>query len=155
MYMSKTEIIDYFGWRMTKDQIEALYPEYQKGISQGSVYKEAFNATLYPFGDYREYDTLVTAVGQAVAETNITGSPYGIPQFGFYPGTDGTNYIFTQADIVQVTQAYWKSQRKIGKINIQNPETGELTTQIVDEFFDPKIFGLKEDRKSTRLNSSH
>lgn len=148
MYMSKTEIIDYFGWRMTKDQIEALYPEYQKGISQGSVYKEAFNATLYPFGDYREYDTLVTAVGQAVAETNITGSPYGIPQFGFYPGTDGTNYIFTQADIVQVTQAYWKSQRKVGKLNIQNPETGEVITQIVDEFFDPKLFGVTEVKES-------
>ena len=148
MYMSKTEIIDYFGWRMTKDQIEALYPEYQKGISQGSVYKEAFNATLYPFGDYREYDTLVTAVGQAVAETNISGSPYGIPQFGFYPGTDGTNYIFTQADIVQVTQAYWKSQRKIGKLNIQNPETGEIITQIVDEYFDPKLFGVTEIKES-------
>lgn len=148
LYMSKTEIIDYFGWRMTKNQIEALYPDYQKGISQGSVYKEAFNATLYPFGDYREYDTLVTAVGQAVAETNISGSPYGIPQFGFYPGTDGTNYIFTQADIVQVTQAYWKSQRKVGKLNIQNPETGEITTQIVDEFFDPKDFGIEEVKES-------
>jgi len=148
LYMSKTEIIDYLGWRMTKDQIESLYPEYQKGISQGSVYKEAFNATMYPFGDYREYDTLVTAVGQAVAETNISGSPYGIPQFGFYPGTDGTNYIFTQADIVQVTQAYWKSQRKIGKLNIQNPETGEVTTQIVDEFFDPKLFGIAEVKES-------
>jgi hypothetical protein len=148
LYMSKTEIIDYFGWRMTKDQIEALYPEYQKGISQGSVYKEAFNATLYPFGDYREYDTLVTAVGQAVAETNISGSPYGIPQFGFYPGTDGTNYIFTQADIVQVTQAYWKSQRKVGKLTLQNPETGETDVKIVDEFFDPKQFGLKEVKES-------
>ena len=148
MYMSKTEIIDYFGWRMSKDQIESLYPEYQKGISQGSVYKEAFNATMYPFGDYREYDTLVTAVGQAVAETNISGSPYGIPQFGFYPGTDGTNYIFTQADIVQVTQTYWKSQRKIGKLNIQNPETGEIITKIVDEYFDPKIFGVSEIKES-------
>lgn len=148
LYMSKTQIIDYFGWRMTKDQIESLYPEYQKGISQGSVYKEAFNATLYPFGDYREYDTLVTAVGQAVAETNISGSPYGIPQFGFYPGTDGTNYIFTQADIVQVTQAYWKSQRKVGKLNVQNPETGEISTQIVDEFFNPKEFGVEEVKES-------
>lgn len=148
LYMSKTEIIDYFGWRMTQDQIEALYPEYQKGISQGSVYKEAFNATLFPFGDYREYDTLVTAVGQAVAETNISGSPYGIPQFGFYPGTDGTNYIFTQADIVQVTQAYWKSQRKVGKITLQNPETGQITTQIVDESFNPKEFGIEEVKES-------
>ena len=148
LYLSKTEIIDYLGWRMTQNQIESLYPEYQKGISQGSVYKEAFNATMYPFGDYREYDTLVTAVGQAVAETNISGSPYGIPQFGFYPGTDGTNYIFTQADIVQVTQAYWKSQRKVGKINIQDPETGELTTKIVDEFFDFKLLGIEEVKES-------
>lgn len=148
LYMSKTEIIDYFGWRMTKDQIEALYPEYQKGESQGSVYKEAFNATLYPFADYREYDTLVTSIGQAVAETNIFGSPYGISQFGFYPGTDGTNYIFTHADLVQVTQAYWKSQRKVGKLTIQNPETGEIITQIVDEFFDPKLFGISEVKES-------
>lgn len=148
LYMSKTEIIDYFGWRMTVDQLEALYPEYQKGESQGSVYKEAFNATLYPFGDYREYDTLVTAVGQAVGESSMQASPYGIPQFGFYPGTDGTNYIFTQADIVQVTQAYWKSQRKVGKLNIQNPETGEISTQIVDEFFDPKLFGIEVVKES-------
>lgn len=148
LYMSKPEIIDYFGWRMTKEQIEGLYPEYQKGISQGSVYKEAFNATLYPFADYREYDTLVTAVGQAVAETNISGSPYGIPQFGFYPGTDGTNYIFTQADIVQVTQAYWKSQKKVGKVNLQNPETGEIIVKIVDETFDPKLFDIEEVKES-------
>lgn len=150
LYMSKTEIIDYLGWRMTKDQIEALYPEYQKGESQGSVYKEAFNATLYPWGDYREYDTLVTAVGQAVGESTFQSSPYGIPQFGFYPGTDGTNYVFTQADLVQVTQAYWKSQRKVGKVNIENPETGEITTQIVDETFDPKLFGIKELKVSLK-----
>jgi len=148
LYMSKTEILDYMGWRMTQEQIEALYPEYQKGISQGSVYKEAFNATMYPFGDYREYDTLTTAVGQAVAETNISGSPYGIPQFGFYPGTDGTNYIFTQADIVQVTQAYWKSQRKIGKFNYLIPNTGKIEVKNVDEFFDPKLLGVEEVKES-------
>ena len=148
LYMSKTEIIDYFGWRMTKEQQESLYPEYQKGQVQGSVYKEAFNATLYPFADYREYDTLVTGVGQAIAETNMFGSPYGIPQFGFYPGTDGTNYIFTQSDIVQVTQAYWKSQRKVGKLNIENPKTGEIITKIVDETFDPKLFDIEEVKES-------
>lgn len=148
LYMSKTEIIDYFGWRMTQSQIEALYPDYQKGEAQGSVYKEAFNATLYPFADYREYDTLVTSIGQGIAESSMGVSPYGIPQFGFYPGTDGTNYVFTQADIVQVTQAYWKSQRKIGKINLQNPETGEITVQIVDETFDPKLFGFEEVKES-------
>jgi len=150
LYMSKTEIIDFLGWRMTVDQIESLYPEQQKGEAQGSVYKEAFNATMYPWGDYREYDTLVTAVGQAVGESSFQQSPFGIPQFGFYPGTDGTNYIFTQADLVQVTQAYWKSQRKIGKVNIQSPDTGLSEVQIVDETFDPKLFGINELKVSLK-----
>ena len=148
LYMTKTEIIDYFGWRMTVSQIESLYPEYQKDESQGSVFKEAFNATLYPFADYREYDTLVTAVGQAVGETTFGGSPFGISQFGFSPGTDGTNYIFTQADIVQVTQAYWKSQRKVGKVILQDPDIGETSVEIVDETFDPKLFGIKVVKES-------
>lgn len=147
LYMSKTEIIDYFGWRMTKSQIESLYPEQQKEGSQGSVYKEAFNATMYPFADYREYDTLVTAMGQAVGETTMQHSPYGIPQFGFYPGTDGSNYIFTQADIVQVTQAYWKSQRKVGRVNYED-ENGKIISTIVDETFNPKLFGIKELKES-------
>jgi len=53
LYLSKTEVVDYLGWRMTREQLESLYPDYQKGEGTGSVYKEAFNATMFPFADYR------------------------------------------------------------------------------------------------------
>ena len=86
-------------------------------------------------------------MGQAVGETTMQHSPYGIPQFGFYPGTDGSNYIFTQADIVQVTQAYWKSQRKVGRVNYED-ENGKIISTIVDETFNPKLFGIKELKES-------
>lgn len=150
MYLSKPQVIDIFGWRMTLDQIEGLYPEYQKEGKQGNVYSEFFNATLYPFPDYREYDTLSTAVGQAVGYNPMEGSPFGMPVFGFNPSTDGTNYLFTQSDLVQVTQVYWKSQRKLGKLNIQNSETGEIKVELVDETFTPKLFGIEEVKETYR-----
>jgi hypothetical protein len=143
MYLSKPQVIDLFGWKMNLNQIEGLYPEYQKEQKQGSVYSEFFNATLYPFPDAREYDTLTTAIGQGLGYNGTEGGPYGFPIFGFYPSTDGTNYLFTQSDLVQVTQVYWKSQRKIGKLNLLNPETGEAETHIVDENFDPKLLGVE------------
>lgn len=143
LYLSKTEIIDIFGWRMTVEQIESLYPDFQRGEGKGDVFREAFNATMYPWNDYRQYDTLVSALGVSFAETSIGASPYGIPQFGFSPGTDGTNYIFTQSDIVQVTQAYWKSQRRIGMLTLEDG-----SVEVVDETFDPKLFGLKEVKTS-------
>ena len=150
LYLSKPQIIDIFGWRMTLEQIESLYPEYQKDQKDGSVYSEFFNATLYPFADAREYDTLTEAQGQALGYNAMDGSPYGFPIFGFYPSTDGTNYLFTQADLVQVTQCYWKSQRKVGKLNIVNPETGESKVMLVDETFDPKLFEVKEVKEIYR-----
>lgn len=150
MYLSKPQVIDLFGYRMTLDQIEGLYPEYQKNAQGGDVYSEFFNATLYPFADYREYDNLTVAVGQALGTNPMEGSPYGFPVFGFYPGVDGSNYLFTQADLVQVSQVYWKSQRKIGKLNIINPETGQSEVHIVDENFDPKLFGVEEVKEIYR-----
>ena len=143
MYLSKNRVIDLFGWRMTIEQIESLYPEYEKDKRQGNVYSEFFNATLYPFPDYREYDNLQTAIGQAIGapldNTVYRGNLFG--NHSSFSGGDG--YLFTQADLVQVTQVYWKSQRKLGKLVLQNPETGEIKIELVDETFDPKLFGIE------------
>lgn len=144
MYISKSQVIDNFGWRMTVEQQEAMYPEYLKGQKDGNIFSEFFNATLYPFQNYREYETLTEAVGQGVGYNPMDGLPYGQPVWGNNPSTDGTNYLYTQSDLVQLTQVYWKSQRKIGKLVIQNPETGAIDVQLVDEFFKPKDFGVKE-----------
>lgn len=144
MYISKSQVIDNFGWRMTVEQQESLYPDYIKGQKDGNVYSEFFNATLYPFQDYRQYDTLTEAVGQGVGYNPMDGLPYGQPVWGNNANVDGSNYLYTQSDLVQMTQVYWKAQRKIGKLVVQNPETGEISVELVDEFFKPKDFGVKE-----------
>ncbi len=143
VYLTKTECIERYGWRMHKGQIEELYPEYyHSDTTRGNIYKEAVSATLVPFPGYRDYQQITNAFGFDIFNSN---APLGL--FPEYLGQDQLgypSYQFTTGDIVQVTEAYWKSQRKIGKLYIENPETGVPEKHIVDETFDPKLFGIEE-----------
>lgn len=147
-WLSKAQIVDRFGWLMTKDQVEALYPkESKKYVGDKGIMNEAFSASVYPFEGYRDYMTQINALGF----DPHTGFPYGIDTVNQMSNIDmdmlfgtGYNLNFRTDDIVQVTEAYWRSQRKIGKLNYINTETGESESIIVDETFDPKLFDIEE-----------
>ena len=144
-YISKSKVIDIFGWRMTEDQQVALYPQYIKDKKQGDVYGEFFSASMYPFENYRDYSTIVSGVQSAMGFNPIDGSPLAsIPTMNNQDFGIGGNYYFLQSDLVQVTEAYWRSQRLVGKLNYLNPETQKVEVHIVDETFDPKLFDIKE-----------
>lgn len=141
-YMTKAQIIDRFGWRMQEEQIKQLYPKEGGGGSSGGVYSEFFNATMMPFGAYRDYANVTTSLGFDPFNNTPTGQ---LPTLQNEDLNNGfPNYQFATGDICQVTEFYWRSQRKIGKLVIANPQTGEPETQIVDETFDPKLFGVVE-----------
>lgn len=147
-WLSKAQIIDRWGWLMTQDQIEALYPhENYKGTGDAGILNEAYSASVYPFADYRDYMMQVNSLGY----DPHTGFPFGINQMNQMTVQDidilfgsGFGLNFRVTDIIMVTEAYWKSQRKIGKLNYIDPETQTPTSTIVDETFNPKLFGIKE-----------
>lgn len=141
-YMTKAQVVDRFGWRMSQEQIQLLYPQDNGDTKTGSVYGEFFNATMYPFPAYRDYSNIVTSLG---------ADPFNNTPVGYLPtlnnadlNTGFPNYQFASGDLVQVTEAYWRSQRKIGQLNLLNPDTGKPEIVIVDESFDPKLFGVEE-----------
>ena len=142
MYMTKARIIDRFGWRMQKEQIEMLYPKKDEGRQSGGVYSEFFNATMMPFPAYRDYANVTTSLGFDPFNNTPVGSLPSLQNedlnYGF------PNYQFATADICQVTEGYWRSQRKLGRLALLNPDTGEVEYNIVDETFDPKLFGVDE-----------
>lgn len=148
-WLSKAQILDRYGWQMTVKQQEALYPKQTKNFTgDKGIMNEAFSASVYPFQDYRDYMMQVNALGF----DPHTGMPYNSPNsltpmsnsdMDVLFGT-GYNLNFRTDDIVQVTETYWRSQRKIGRLTIQDQETGELETIEVDETFDPKMFGIEE-----------
>ena len=147
-WLSKAQILDRFGWLMNTEQIEALYPkESKKYVGDKGIMNEAFSASIYPFEGYRDYMTQVNALGF----DPHTGFPFSMNNMNPISDVDmdmlfgtGYNLNFRTDDIVQVTEAYWKSQRRLGKLNYINPETGKVDSTMVDETFDPKLFGIKE-----------
>jgi hypothetical protein len=147
-WLSKAQILDRFGWLMNTEQIEALYPkEVKKYTGDKGIMNEAFSASMYPFEGYRDYMTQVNSLGY----DPHTGFPFSMNNMNPISEMDmdmlfgtGYNLNFRTDDIVQVTEAYWRSQRRLGKLNYTDPETGKPASTMVDETFNPKLFGIKE-----------
>lgn len=147
-WLSKAQILDRFGWLMNTEQVEALYPkEVKKYTGDKGIMNEAFSASMYPFEGYRDYMMQVNSLGF----DPHTGFPFSMNNMNPISEMDmdmlfgtGYNLNFRTDDIVQVTEAYWRSQRRLGKLNYTDPETGKPASTMVDETFNPKLFGIKE-----------
>lgn len=124
-YLSIPAIIDRFGFKMTKKEIEKLQDITKKedktrwNYSKGSEY--VFNEYAVPFEGFQVYDTLRKTIPQFNAETlsDITSGKFFDDKVGLY----------------RITEAYWKTQKKIGKVTYIDPTTGILTKTLVDETF--------------------
>lgn len=140
-YLNKAQVVDRFGWRMQEEQIRMLYPKDLQDRA-GNIYGEFFNATMFPFPAYRDYANVTTSLGF----DPFNNSPIGnLPSLSYEDlGTGFPNYQFATGDIVQCTEGYWRSQRRVGYLKMLDPESGEIIEQLVDDNFDPKLFGIKE-----------
>ncbi len=124
-YASIPTIIDKFGFLMTKKELEALENKSLRNdktrwnYSKGSEY--VFKDYMVPFEGFQVYDTIQKTVPQLSSDTlaDLTSSKFFDDKPGLY----------------RVTEAYWKTQDKIGKVTYIDPETGILTKQYVDENF--------------------
>ena len=149
-YISKSQVIDRYGWKMTQDEIENLYPEYYRKGDGTDVYSEFFNASYYPWSDYREFASQVDTLGFDPHTGRPLAGLSSLDNIAEQELLSGGSHYFTQRDLVQVTEAYWRGQRKIGKLITLNPETEEPIISIVDETFDPKLFGIEIKEESFR-----
>lgn len=140
LWLSTSDIIDRYGWKMSSDQLDQLKGDiaanqWGKTDAYGIVH-----GSVVPFQGYGEFKTYVDTIGS---------NPYtsmGIPTVGkeFFDLLRNENqYYVNTKGLLCVTEAYWKSQKRIGKIVYINEE-GILTKEIVDEnFIVPKIFKEK------------
>lgn len=146
-YMSKARVIERYGWKMTREQQESLYLNYVSGGSGGSTgFGQYLQAVMTPFPGFTEYAGITSALGFNPAANPLGNVPL-LQAFGDDP-LFNLGYTFNSMDMVQVTEGYWRSQRRIGKLMLLNPETQEIDIQLVDETFDPKLFGIKEVKTS-------
>jgi len=140
-YMNKSQAIDRFGWRMQEEQIKMLYPKDMTDRA-GNVYGEFFNATQFPFPAYRDYANVTTSLGYDPFNNTPVGNLPALTTEDLNTGFP--NYQFATGDLVQITEGYWRSQRRIGFLKTTDPETGEPISTMVDDNFVPSQFGIEE-----------
>lgn len=129
-YLTISDVIDRYGWLMEEDDIIMLRGDIDftkwgtkdgYGIVAGSV---------IPYEGFGQHKVFMDVMG-----TNPDTS-LGIPTLGkeFFNQLNSNTYQASTNGLVQVTEAYWKSQKKIGKV-VFIDEDGKLTKQLVDENF--------------------
>lgn len=123
-YLTSPGIIDRYGYLMSKDQIETLQsgnPKDDKtkwNYAPGTEY--VHNEYMMPFKGYQGYD---------IARNN---SPVPFLQPNDLENISSGRSLNERKGLYMVTEAYWKSQEKIGKMTYID-ENGVKTSKFVDE----------------------
>lgn len=125
-YLTVADIIDRYGSKMKKSELQSLQDtakakDKKWNYAPGTEY--VFENYMVPFKGYPAYDI--------ARQTNTAGVPYLDANF-FQNIQTGSAYNMFKGYFF-VVEAYWKSQEKIGKVTIIDPETGKLKKMYVDE----------------------
>jgi len=146
-YLTIPEIINRYGYKMTEDQILDLERfkrdtyKNKKGNSTGdgspSVTSTLQANTVVPFESYGPQKFATTYLG------TDPNNPINVDNRILHALGDNT-YNHYGYGMFQVTEAYWMSQKKIGKFVYWDSEKEESKTILVDENFNHKLIpGIK------------
>ena len=149
------DVIDKYGYLMTKEQLEALeaiYPIRSAGYTIGGMQNDGsyYDATKshewnvnMPSLAYRQYTSMVSGSvlqgGDVVTQILSESEDYD---------TAGTAYL------LRVTTCYWKSQRMVGHLT-KVADNGEVTTEIITEDYkvtDKPIYDTRLFKNKTKDN---
>lgn len=131
MYLTISDIVDRYGFLMTKSQLKRL--ENTKDAIGKQANKDGYGI---PYGSIVPY--------QNYPEGKLMTDAFGFNPVAPIPTLDGeivneitTNnpFFLNTRGYIKVTEGYWKSQKKIGKVNYVDSETGAPAKVLVDETF--------------------
>lgn len=136
--LSINTIIDRYGYLMSKEDFEMINGIYKKDSTKWNdhQYNWVYNNYMMPFQGYPAVDIMKQSWGKSMNGSDIPEiDPNYLTQLN-------ENNFFTEREgYYFVTEAYWKTQKKIIKITYIDDETGQLVVQLVDEnYIIPKEF---------------
>jgi hypothetical protein len=130
VYMTKSDIIERYGWKMKSKDVKALEDidsEWESGKNDLSGFPYKVYA---PFEDYKAYTQIVQNTGyDPLNKIPVMNDDKLLALTSRMP------FIDRGAGLYRVTEVYWKSQKKIGKAVYIDEETGQLVKELVDENF--------------------
>jgi len=159
--MTVSDVIDKYGYLMTKDQLESLQRIYPARSAMYQVNGYQNDGAYYDQSRSHEWNTNSPSLAYRQFVSNHSNNS-GI-------NSDIINDILNESDdvktwgegeLMRTTTVYWKTQRKVGHL-IKIEFDGEITQEIVDETFeitekgvyDTSIF--KNKNKENLLQGEH
>ena len=159
--MTVPDVIDHYGWLMNEDQLASLQQYYP------------VSAAGYPITGYQNDGTFYDATKSYEWNTGSPSLQYrqltSMRDNFINNGSDIVSWILGESEdfgtewttnMMRVTTAYWKSQRKVGHLT-KIDETGKVTTDIVSEEYhvtDEPVYNnelIKNKNVSTLVFGEH
>lgn len=135
-YLSVAEIVNRYGYKMRKQDLEDLYGDYLKRKKFGGAEYSFFQATNVPFENYPEYGRTVQAFGfDPHSGIPYTGTLGNITNQDVDVLFNSSSTSYNLAGLTLCTEGYWRSQKKVGFLIMKDPDTGEIIEELVDENF--------------------
>ena len=129
------DVIDLYGSKMTEDQLENLKQAQSIAIRHGNVMDDAYRWDTTQYWDaskpYDQQQPNSVHFEQYVGMRNLREDIEGLDWNRLNSLNTG---IVANQSLVRVTEAYWRSQRKVGHLT-RIKEDGTLTQEIVDETY--------------------
>jgi hypothetical protein len=153
--LTVSDVIDKYGYIMTEEQLkalEAIYPIRSGGYIVGGYQNDG---TYYDGTKSHDWNVNMPSLAYRQYTTGRANS--------IMDGGDIINQILSQGEdyfdqgtayLLRVTQAYWKSQRKVGHLT-KITENGEVTNEVVTEDYkviDKPIYDTRLFKNKTRDN---
>ena len=160
--LTAADVIDKFGFLMTEEQLEALeaiYPIRSAGYSISGLQNDG---SFYDATKSHEWNTNMPslAMRQYTSFMGDSGMRDGGDVVSDIIGESESMYDSPDVNLLRVSQAYWKSQRKLGHL-VKVTEDGDVINEIVTEeykitdkpIYDDRLF--KNKNKETLLFGEH
>ena len=132
-YLTKSQIIDRYGWKMSKKDFQKFKEIDENTDTDTATDMTGFPYKAYvPFEDYKTYDRIKRNTGY----DPITNIPVaGDDMMGTIMGSARSPFYDKYTGLYRVAEVYWMSQKRYGKVVYKDELTGQLVSEIVDETF--------------------
>tara|TARA_R110002153_G_scaffold116125_2_gene259737 strand:+ start:1264 stop:4047 length:2784 start_codon:yes stop_codon:yes gene_type:complete len=152
---SPADVIDKYGFLMNEEQMQSLQQYYPIGAAGYAITGQQNDGSFYDATRSHDWNTNSPSLGMR---------QYTSMRDNFvHNGGDIVNWVLEESEdylsdgapnMLRVTTAYWKSQRKIGHLTKIN-EVGKVTTDIISEEYkitDKPVYNKSLIKNKTKQN---
>jgi hypothetical protein len=130
-YLTKSQIVDRYGWKMTAKELKALEQLDKQDTGKNDMTGFPYNVYA-PFEDFKSYELIKKHTGyDPINKLPVAGDDL----MQNIMGNGNTPYNQRYNGLYRVTEVYWMSQKKYGKVVYEDPITGQPVSETIDEHF--------------------